>query len=197
MLPALLRFFARYPGIIVELQVREGTFDLAQDGIDVAIHNGPVLDGSLMARKLGATPIVTVGSPRYLERNGEPRRPSDLERHERIVYTSRGISWPWRFVSSRGEILHQPRGHLHTNDPEQIHAAVQAGLGLAHTPGWLFARELESGRVRRLLARYERPPLAISAIHADARRAPTKVRVFVEFLRETFAAVPSLAMLGG
>ena len=37
-------FFARYPDISVELQVSERTVNLIEEGIDLAIHNGPLTD---------------------------------------------------------------------------------------------------------------------------------------------------------
>jgi LysR family transcriptional regulator for bpeEF and oprC len=83
---------------------------------------------------------------------------------------------------------------LRTNDAEQIRAAVLADLGIAHTPGWLFTREIASGEVGRILRKYERDPLSISAVHPGGRRLATKVRVFIDFLAEVFAAEPSLAL---
>ncbi|HTB75960.1 MAG TPA: LysR substrate-binding domain-containing protein, partial [Polyangiaceae bacterium] len=98
-----------------------------------------------------------------------------------ITFVSGGAARHWRFKGKFGEIVHQPKGRLRTNDAEQIRAAVLADLGVAHTPGWLFTREIASGDVRRILRKYERDPLSISAVHPGGRRLPTKVRVFIEF----------------
>jgi DNA-binding transcriptional LysR family regulator len=48
--------------------------------------------------------------------------------------------------------------------------------------------------VRRILRKYERDPLTISAVHPGGRRLATKARVFIDFLAEVFAAEPSLAL---
>jgi LysR family transcriptional regulator for bpeEF and oprC len=168
--------------------------DLVQEGIDVAIHNNPLADSTVVARRVATTPIVTVATRRYLKTHGEPKSPSDLGGHECIIFASRGAAWPWRFKGKAGEIVFQPRGRLRTNDAEQIRAAVLADLGVAHTPGWLFSREMAVGDVRRVLRAYERDPLVISAVHTGGRRLATKVRVFIEFLAEIFAREPSLAL---
>ena len=194
LLPRLGEFFARFPDIVVETLVTERTVDLAQEGVDVAIHNGPLSDSTAITRKIAATPIVTVATPEHLERHGEPRSPSDLDGRECITFVSGGAARPWRFKGKFGEIVHQPEGRLRTNDAEQIRAAVLAGLGLAHTPGWLFSREIASGDVRRILRRYERDPLSICAVLPGGRRLATKVRVFVDFLADVFAAEPSLTL---
>jgi LysR family transcriptional regulator, regulator for bpeEF and oprC len=196
LLPRLREFCRRFAEIDVELQVSERAVDLTQEGIDLAIHNGVVTAADVVARKIAQTPIVTVATPAYLKRHGVPKSPSALEAHECIAFVTRGTVYPWRFVGKFGEIVHQPTtlSRLRTNDAEQIRAAVLLGLGVAHTPGWLFADEMAAGRVRRLLQPYERPPLVISAVHASGRRLPTKVRVFIDFLAETFAHEPSLAL---
>jgi len=194
LLPKLGEFFARFPDIAVEIVVTDRIVDLVQEGVDVDIHNGPLADSTVIARKIAATPIVTVATPSYLKRYGEPRSPSDLGGRECIVFVSGGTAWPWRFKGKQEEVVHQPKGRFRTNDAEQIRAAVLAGLGVAHAPGWLFAREIASGEVRRILRRYERDPLSISAVHAGGRRLPTKARVFIDFLMEIFAKEPSLAL---
>jgi DNA-binding transcriptional LysR family regulator len=193
-LPRLGEFFARFPEIVVEMVVTERTVDLVHEGIDVAITHGSLTDSTVIARKIAATPVVTVATPEHLRRHGEPIRPADLEGRECITFVSGGAALPWRFKDRSGEVVHPPKGHLRTNDAEQIRVAVLAGLGLAHTPGWLFTRELASGEVRRILRRYERDPLPISAVHRGGRRLATKVRVFIDFLAEVFAAEPNLAL---
>ncbi len=194
LLPRLAEFFARFPDIVVELVVTDRAVDLLQEGVDVAIHNGPLADSTVVARKIAVTPVVTVATPGHLEKHGVPRSPGDLDGRECITFVSGGAARPWRFKGKLGEIVHQPKGRLRTNDAEQIRAAVLAGLGLAHTPGWLFTREIASGEVRRILRKYERDPLPISAVHPGGRRLATKVRVFVDFLAEVFAAEPSLRL---
>jgi len=186
-IPHLPQFFARYPEISVELNVSERTINLVEEGVDLALHNGPLADSSMSARRIASSPIVTVGTPAYLEARGEPKSPGDLERHACIVFAPLHEPRAWTYRGKFGPIVHQPRGNFRTADAEQIRAAVLADLGLAHTPGWLFEREIVSGAVRRVLADYEPEPLAISAVHPAGRRIPTKVRVFSDFLADAFS----------
>jgi DNA-binding transcriptional LysR family regulator len=93
-------------------------------------------------------------------------------------------------------VLPRPLGDVTPNmpDADQIRATVLCHLGLAHAPGWLFAREIASGDVRLVLRSYEPSPLSISAVHPAGHRLTTKVRVFIEFLAEIFAQEPSLTV---
>jgi LysR family transcriptional regulator for bpeEF and oprC len=71
---------------------------------------------------------------------------------------------------------------------------VLADLGLAHTPGWLFAAEIASGAVRPVLTDFEPARLSSSEVRPGGRFLASKVRVFIDFLAETFAEEPSLAL---
>ena len=194
--PRLQEFFARYPDIIVEFVVTDRTVNLVEEGVDLAIHNGELKDSTLIARKIARTPVITVASPSYLKKHGEPASPSELERHQCIIYAPLGAPRAWSFSGKFGDIDYQPRGSFRTNDADQIREAVLSDLGLAHAPGWLFAREIASDAVRLVLRDYEPAPLSISAVRPGGRRLPTKLRVFIDFLAEIFADKPSLAIRG-
>ena len=105
-----------------------------------------------------------------------------------------GEPYAWTFKSKLRTIQHHPRGNFRTADAEQIRAAVLAGLGLAQTPGWLFAPEIATGSVRVVLRDHEPGALAISAVRPAGRRLPTKVRVFIDFVADAFAREPDLAL---
>jgi LysR family transcriptional regulator, regulator for bpeEF and oprC len=192
--PRLHEFFGHYPEIVLEFVVTDRTINLIEEGIDLAIHNGELKDSTLIAQRIAATPVITVASPDYLAAHGEPMSPSDLDRHRCIIFAPQGAPRPWGFAGKFGDIEFRPSGNFRTNDADQIRAAVLAGLGLAHTPGWLFAREIASGEVRVVLRDYEPTPLSVSAVHPAGRRLATKVRVFIAFLARILAEEPSLAI---
>jgi DNA-binding transcriptional LysR family regulator len=98
-----------------------------------------------------------------------------------------------RCVADDAKVL-VPKGSFRTNDAEEIRAAVLTDPGLAHAPGWLFARELASDAVRLVLRDYEPEPLLISAVRPGGRRLPTKLRVFIDFLAGIFSEEPTLAL---
>jgi DNA-binding transcriptional LysR family regulator len=185
--PRLPEFFARYPDISIELSASERAVNLIEEGIDLAIRSGELIDSSLIVRKLATTPFVTVATPTYLETHGMPEAPHELQQHSCVIYAPLGRIRAWVFESDHQPIMHQPTGHFRTADAEQIRAAVLANIGVGHGPGWIFAPEIATGAVRVLLRNYQAAPLAISAVHPAGRRLPTKVRVFIDFLEKIFA----------
>lgn len=192
--PRLQEFFARYPGMIVELIVTDRTVNLVEEGVDLAIHNGKLRDSTLIVRKIASAPVITVASRSYIKRHGEPAAPNELEQHQCIIYAPLGAPRAWGFNGKFGRIEYQPKGSFRTNDADQIRQAVLSDLGVAHAPSWLFAREIASGAVCPVLRDYDPAPLTISAVRPGTRRLPNKLRVFIDFLEKIFTEEPSLGI---
>ncbi len=187
LVPRLHELFGRYPEVTVELLASDRSANLVEDGVDVAIRNGELPESSLIARRLGSTPVVVVASADYLRARGEPAKPAELAGHRAIVFASQTGPRAWTFAGRQGPVARMPEGRLLTNDAEQIRAAVLASLGIAQAPYWLFARDLQAGTVVRILRRYEPPELPISAVRPASRRLATKVSVFIDFVAEVLA----------
>jgi DNA-binding transcriptional LysR family regulator len=185
--PKLPAFRDRYPKVVVEMLVSERTSNLVEEGIDLAIRNGTLSDSSLIARKIGESAIVAVASADYLERRGEPKRPSDLDGHDGVIFVSQDGPRPWTFASRAGLISYQATASFRSNDGEQLRAAVLTGLSITQAPHWLFAADIRAGTVRRILRDHEPSKLPISAVRPASRRQPSKVAVFVDFLAELLA----------
>lgn len=184
--PRLPEFFDRHPRIVVELRVSERTPNLIEEGLDVAVHTGDLPDSALIAHKIAETPVVTVATPAYLAKYGQPRHPADLAEHRGVVFTPFGAPSPWRFRTDGGLVKHSPAGSFRSDDAEAIRAAVLTGLGIGVAPGWLFAREMFTGDLTWVLRVFAPPPLPVSAVLPAGRRLPMRVRVVVEFLTRVF-----------
>lgn len=187
LIPRLHAFFAEYPNIELELRTAPELEDLIARGLDIAIHNGPLTDSSLIMRKIASVPVVAVAAPSYIERKGTPTGLRDLDQHECIVFAPHGDPFAWKFRVDGRDVRIKPVGRFRTHDAEQIRAAALAGVGVAQTPGWLFTREIASGRVVRILRDYEPDEIAISAVYPGSRRLPGKARVFAQFVAKCLA----------
>ena len=192
--PRLPELFARYPGMSVTLEVSERFVNLVESGIDVAIRIGFLSDSLLFAKRIGNVEAVTVATPAYFARHGRPKVPSDLQRHTCVVFTPNSQVRPWEFANGKERETVKPAGLVMTNDAEHIRAAVLAGLGIAHNSSWLFAADIASGAVVRVLKEYAPPPYPINAVWPSGRRVPEKVKAFVEFLALVCDGNPSLKL---
>src|ERR1700754_2150941 len=70
--PALLAFVAAYPEVSLDVSSTDRMVNLVEDGFDVAVRIGQLVDSSLVARKLAAVRMVTCAAPDYLARTQTP-----------------------------------------------------------------------------------------------------------------------------
>src|SRR5258706_4369057 len=96
--PRLPEFFRRYPDVSVEVLVSDRSASMVEDGIDVGIRIGELAESSLVARKIGTSAVIVVGSPAYLKERGEPTKPTDLDGHRCIGFSSQTGPRAWRFA---------------------------------------------------------------------------------------------------
>ena len=78
MMPLIPRFLEQHPEVTLDLVLTDTLVDLMQERADVAIRVGPLKASRLIARKLGSSRMVVVGTPNYLARFGTPRTPADI-----------------------------------------------------------------------------------------------------------------------
>jgi LysR family transcriptional regulator for bpeEF and oprC len=191
LVPRLAEFFERYPELSIDLEISDRHVNLIEEGIDLAIRIGALRDSTLFARRIGGMRMITLAAASYLEKHGVPATPDDLAQHSIVTFMFNGAARPWEFQGPSGPFSLVTSGRVRSNDAEHIRAAVLAGLGIGHNGSWLFAGELASGDVVRILEDFTPPPYPISAVTAG-RHMPGKVRALVDFLADIFAVDPHL-----
>jgi DNA-binding transcriptional LysR family regulator len=190
--PALPRFFARYPSIHLDVHFGHQTLDFIEGGYDLIVHSGTLDDSQLVSRLLVRGPQKTVASPAYLERYGTPKIPQDLREHNCIVGRF-GPDWPFHDEQGRPTTI-RVQGNLSTDSGDVLREAAVTGLGVSQATWWLFRQELEAGTVVPILEEYAVEADPISIIYPGPRLVPARVRVVVDFFVElTRTAVPDIA----
>jgi DNA-binding transcriptional LysR family regulator len=155
---------------------------LIAQGFELAVRTGNITDSRLITRLLTRGPQVTVAAPRYLERNGEPKTPQELQRYNCLI--SR-FGPEWSFRDSDGPPLTvRVRGNAVINSGDALREAVVAGTGIAQGTWWLYRKDLERGDVRAILRDYEIEGVPVSVLYPPQRHLPAKLRAFIDFLVE-------------
>lgn len=182
--PLLPDFFARYPGVTVDLHLDDARVDLIAGGFDALLRIGTLEDSSLMVRRLATIPRVVVAAPSYLDRRGRPGHPSDLPRHDCIVYSHEGRA-AWGFQDAQGEgVTINPSGPLVVNNGEAMLPTLLAGLGIAVLPLFIVEAALVQGRLEPVLRNWTLPDSALHLLTAPGGPRPVRVRVLADFLAE-------------
>jgi DNA-binding transcriptional LysR family regulator len=176
-------FCERYPELAIEFVTSERVGDLVSEGIDLAIRFGQPRLSTLVSRKLVEAPILTLASPRYLERYGKPEHPSDLSRHRCLQFLDpyTGRAFDWEFIRDRETIEVPTSGPLTFTDPKSMLEECLAGTGIAQVIGWGIKGSLASGALVDLFPDWHGERFPLFAFHPSRKHPPAKVRAFVEF----------------
>jgi len=187
--PMLAEMSKRHPRLEMDVSFSDRIVDLIGERYDAAIRIGVLQDSSLVARRIAPVRSLLVASPDYLARAGRPATPSDLMRHECLIYTGR-VSAEWKFRSGKRWISVRPTGHLRSDSGETIIEWAKAGLGIAETPTFLLADEFETGALEPLLTDYPTPEFGIYVVRPPGTNVPGKVRLLIDTLVERFGGGP-------
>lgn len=185
--PALPRFFARHPGVQLEVGSSDRPVDLLREGVDCVVRGGTVFDESLVARRLKALPVVTLAAPSYLRRHGTPKTPEDCRRHRAVNFFSPRTGEVFTFDFERdGAATEVALPHaVACNDSDTFLACAVAGLGLIQTPRSAHVETLIRSRALvRVLPEWTCGSLPLFVLYPPTRHLSARVRAFVDWLVE-------------
>jgi DNA-binding transcriptional LysR family regulator len=80
-IPRLPLFLAAHPELTVEAILDDRGVDLIEEGIDVGFPMGTLADSAMVARKIGQSRRLVLGTPAYFKKAGEPSTPAELTGH--------------------------------------------------------------------------------------------------------------------
>ncbi len=185
--PLVPRFLARHPDLRISLNLGDRVIDIVNEGYDCAVRVGDLPDSSLVGLRLADNRRLCVATPAYLKRAGTPQHPGELARHECLTLSSDASQTRGWAFEVEGEVQHlRPAGRLDCSDGQVLHDWCIAGLGIAWRSTWEVERELASGQLVSVLEAFAAPPNGIYAVFAHARHLPLRVRLWVDFLKQTY-----------
>ncbi|MEJ0085848.1 MAG: LysR substrate-binding domain-containing protein [Pseudomonadota bacterium] len=197
-LPALPAFLARYPDIAVECGVSDRPADLIGDNVDCVIRGGPLLEPSLVARRIGDLRWLTCATPAYFETHAMPSHPTDLESGHTLAgyfFPRSGRMRPLLFQRDGKRIEIQPNPRVAVNDSAAHFASLRAGLGLGQIISFMVSASGATRELVPVLQSWQPEPLPVHVLYAANRHLSTKVRVFVDWVAELFAQSPCTRLL--
>jgi DNA-binding transcriptional LysR family regulator len=178
--PLIAEFARRYPGINFEFDLTPRRVDLVSEPFDLAIRVGESDPSHMIARPLARLPPYLYASPRYLELNGEPNKPSDLTQHQCLCILKANV---WMLHNGVQTVEAAIGGRFRLNSVGMIRRLATLDMGIAFMPKEIAAEELADGRLRRILPQWHVPSTTVYAI-TETRLLPAKTQRFIEFLRE-------------
>ncbi len=185
LLPELPAFLEKYPDI--ELYMTEGDrfVDPVREGIDCVLRVGLLQDSDMIARRVAMLDEVTVASPSYLARFGEPQHPDQLtDGHQMIGFRASGsiARMPLEFmVDGKLRTVTIP-APVSVNAAESYTAAASLGLGISQIPRYHAIRHIADGKLVQILHAYPPSSSPVSVVYPRDRQLSPRVRVFIDWI---------------
>ncbi|WP_066272060.1 LysR family transcriptional regulator [Hydrogenophaga palleronii] len=185
-IPRLGNFMEEHPDLSVEVVLDDRPIDLIAEGIDVSLRMGTLPESGAVARRIGRSRRSVIATSNYLAKAGRPMVPADLAAHEALLFSQ--TTHVWSFSRNGAESSVAVKGRLRLSAAEGVRAAVLASMGLTIVSDWMFAPELESGAVERVLGDWSLPDIDLWAVFPSGRLASAKARAFASFVEAGLSA---------
>ena len=189
LMPMFGDFMTANPEISIELEFSDRRANLIEGGFDLAIRITDRLEPGDVARKIGSSRGVVVAAPDYVKRQGRPRHPRDLIRHECFGYVLASRSG-WAFLVDGKTEWFPVAGRLEANSGDALLAAAVGGLGITHLPTFIVEAAVREHKLDILLPAFRTPELGIYAVFPSNRYVPHRVRTLVEYLAQRIGHQP-------
>ncbi|MFB0613722.1 LysR family transcriptional regulator [Aurantiacibacter poecillastricola] len=183
--PMLIEFLAKYSSLEMDLRL----IDRLADGIDL---DSDITIGIRPSRStlVQDFPLMPYGNalyagPGYIAEHGQPGHPNELANHHCLASLLYGDTWHFYGDSGDFAVTVQPR--FRVNDAIILREAVRNDLGIAVLPTVLVEKDLQEGRLVRLLPAFRPPPLWLKAIVPREKLLKPNVMALLGFFQEKFA----------
>jgi DNA-binding transcriptional LysR family regulator len=186
-------FVRQYPKVRVHLDLSNRFVDLLAERLDLVIRysSTPLQSADVVARTLGTSGMVLVGSPALLAACGEPADVPDLINFPALGQGSLDSVRPWAFEAADGStVLHHPQPRFVTDNVLALREAAIRGAGIIQLPLNACEEALRSGALQKLLPHRRSVGTPVYAMYPSRRGMPSGVRALLEFLEERIRATP-------
>lgn len=184
-LPGIQEYLNRFPETQVSALFLDRVVNLLEEGIDVAVRIGNLPDSSLHAVKVGEVGVLCLASPDYIDRNGAPNTPEELNNHSTIVSNAAGGFFDWKFINANYTRNIKLKTRLTVSNNESVIDAALDGFGITRLLSYQVAPHIEDGSLVRILQDYESPTMPVSIVFRDSSRfVSARVRSFVDLMKD-------------
>ncbi|MBK5532121.1 LysR family transcriptional regulator [Pseudomonas sp. TH08] len=192
--PVMAGYLAQYPDVSINALLLDRVVSMVEEGIDVAVRIGELPDSNQHAIRVGEVRRVVCGSPQYLDEHGRPNHPQALAGAPVVATSSIGQQRSWLFLDQGQPLSVKPEPRLVVTANQSAITAACMGVGLTRVLSYQVASKVAAGELEIVLAEYELPPLPIHIVYQGGRKAPVRVRSFVDFAVNALREHPALNM---
>lgn len=191
-IPRLAETMKHHPQLRIDIELGNRMLDPREEGPDAVIRFGHFTDKGLVSRHLCDVHFVACASPAYLERNGVPSSPDELERHVCLGYASprTGDYRDWVFLKDGKPFARSMSANLNINDGESLLNMAVAGVGIAMISTFIAHDAVRKGALRIVLRDYIAPPTPVAALCPQGRQHAPRIRWLLDLLQQLIPSPP-------
>jgi DNA-binding transcriptional LysR family regulator len=189
--PIVARFVAQHPGVRVEGVLSGRIVDLVAEGVDFALRAAPLVDSSLVARRLAPRAAGLFAAPSYLARQRKITQVADLAQQHCLLFRGDHGRARWTLFGPGGEESVEVGGPVSADDFAFLYEAALHGTGVALLPKFLAEASVERGELVRLLPEYEGQRGVWHLVYPSGRYLPRRASAFRDFVVSEIGAAPA------
>lgn len=186
--PFFAEFCQRYPDVLLEISVFDGTVDMAQEGFDVGIRFGDKIEDGVVAKRL-LPPMkdCLMVSKTYTERYGIPHTPQDLTQHRLIGYrfiTAKRLLPLYLMIQGQNTEIEMPMSLIVNDEVDLMVEATRQGLGIGRIFESTLNLQTDKSAFIPILQDYwvEYPPVYLYFLQNSQKIG--RIKVWIDFLLE-------------
>ncbi|MEL6830757.1 MAG: substrate binding domain-containing protein, partial [Pseudomonadota bacterium] len=188
LLPALRKLKRAYPDLILDVELTDKVYNLANHEVDIAVRSTAELPERAIARKLGDSDHRLVAAPAYLAAHGTPTLLTDLKDHKTMLYRGPSHLIHWQAETEEGWVELKTAPVFICNIGRALVDEAVAGTGLGLFPAWGIGPELARGELVEIALQDARLSLSRSdaagvyLLYNQPKYRLNKIKASVDFL---------------
>lgn len=186
--PLIDSFLSKYPEVTIDIFSDDQASNIFEKGFDAGVRADDIIAKDLIALKLfGPIKFITVASPDYLKKNGTPKHPQDLLKHNCIRHrfgSGTTIYDKWEFEDDGNEFSVNIGGNLILNNSYTIKHAALNGSGIIYTEQGNVSEDIRQGRLKHVLKKYQIQSTGFYLYYPHKKSISTTLRAFIEHLKD-------------
>ena len=191
--PVMADYLCRYPDVSINALLLDRVVNMVEEGIDVAVRIGELPDSNQHAIRVGEVRRVICASPGFLAEHGRPEHPQALAALPVVATSAIGQQRNWPFLDGGEALSVRTEPRLTVTANQSAITAARKGLGLTRVLSYQVADKVAAGELEIVLAEFELPPLPIHVVYQGGRKAPARIRSFVDFAVKALREHPALS----
>ena len=190
--PVMVEYLTRFPDVTINALLVDRVVSMVEEGIDVAVRIAELPDSNQHAIRVGEVRRVICASPQCLAAYGRPQHPQGLADMPIVATSSIGQQRSWPFQEAGMALTVRPEPRLVVTSNQAAINAACLGLGFTRVLSYQVASRVAAGDLEIVLADFELPPQPVHVVYQGGRKAPARIRSFVDLMVTALRDHPAL-----